>query len=62
MDEIAAGFSAAGVTPHFHQGAGDIYRLLAGTPLGAETRETADRTRSLDEAVKIFAAATRNAD
>ena len=59
MDEIAETFAAAQVTPHFHQGAGNIYRLLASTEFAAETRETADRSRSLDTAVTVFAAATR---
>jgi 3-hydroxyisobutyrate dehydrogenase-like beta-hydroxyacid dehydrogenase len=58
MDEIAATFAAAHVTPHFHQGAGDIYRLLAGTELAAETRESADRCRTLDAAISVFAQAT----
>lgn len=52
MDEIAASFAAVGVTPKFHEGAGDLYRLLAKTPLEAETRETLDRSRTLEEALK----------
>lgn len=58
MDEIATTFAAAHVTPHFHQGAADIYRLLASTDLAAETRETADRSRTLDGAIAAFARAT----
>jgi 3-hydroxyisobutyrate dehydrogenase-like beta-hydroxyacid dehydrogenase len=61
MDEIAAGFAAARVTPHFHQGAAEIYRLLAATPLAGETRETRDQTRTLDAAIAAFAAATKRA-
>lgn len=59
MDEIAASFAAVGVTSKFHEGAGDLFRLLAKTPLEAETRETLDRTRSLEEALKIFSRAVR---
>lgn len=59
MDEIAATFAAAHVTPHFHQGAADIYRLLAASPLADETRETADRSRTLDEAITAFSKETQ---
>lgn len=57
MEEIAATFAAGGVTPRYHEGARDVYRLLASTPLAAEKRETADRSRSLDESLRIFSAA-----
>jgi 3-hydroxyisobutyrate dehydrogenase-like beta-hydroxyacid dehydrogenase len=56
MEEIAATFAAAGVTPKYFEGAEDTYRLLAATPLSAEKRETADRTRSLEQSLKVFAA------
>ncbi len=56
MNEIAATFAAAGVTPHFHQGAAAIHSLLAATPLGAETPETVDATRTLDQTIRIIAA------
>ena len=55
MDEIAASFADVGVTPKFHEGAGDLFRLLAQTPLEAETRERFDGSRSLAEALKIYA-------
>jgi hypothetical protein len=54
MKEIAATYSAAGVTPKFHQGAIDVYRLLAGTPLASETPGTVDPSRTLEEVAKIF--------
>ncbi len=54
MEEIAATYSAAGVTPKFHQGALDVYRLLAGTPLASETPDTIDTSRTLGEAARIF--------
>ncbi len=55
MDQIAACFSDAGVTPNFHEGAGDIFRLLAQTPLESETRETMDYSRTLEAAMEIYA-------
>lgn len=57
MEEIAQTFASVGVSPRYHEGAADIYRLLAASPLSAETRESADRTRTLEEALRIFAAA-----
>lgn len=55
MEEIAATFGAAGLPANFHQAAADVFRLLAASPLGTETRETADHERTLDEAVAVFA-------
>ncbi len=55
MEEIAATFSAAGVTPKFHQGALDVYRLLAETPFASETPDTIDSSRTLEKAVRTFA-------
>lgn len=55
MDEIAASFAAVGVTPKFHEGAGEIFRLLASTSLEAETRATMDRSRTLEDALEIYA-------
>lgn len=55
MEEIAAAFSSLGVTPKFHQGAFDVYRLLSGTPLASETPDTIDENRALDEAARLFA-------
>ena len=57
MEEIAATFAAAGLPANFHQAAADIFRLLAATPLAAENRESADRSRTLDQAVQVFAEA-----
>ncbi|MEK9660479.1 MAG: DUF1932 domain-containing protein [Alphaproteobacteria bacterium] len=59
MDEIAETFAAVDITPHFHGGAGDIFRLLATTELAGEMRETRDESRSLDAAVSLFAKAAR---
>jgi 3-hydroxyisobutyrate dehydrogenase-like beta-hydroxyacid dehydrogenase len=57
MEEIAATFRAAGVTSGFHEGAEAIFRLMAGTPFAQETRETLDTSRTLEDAVRAFAAA-----
>jgi len=56
MEEIAATYESAGVTPHFHQGAAEIFRMIADSPIGDERPETIDRNRSLEETVAIFAA------
>lgn len=64
MEEIAATFAAADLPDGFHLAAAEIFRLLAATPLAAETRETADRGRTLDETLEVFSAglaAPRNA-
>ena len=51
MQEIARTFASAGVTPRFHQGAAEMFRLLDSTPCGRETRETMDTGRTLEETV-----------
>ncbi len=56
MDEIAETMEGAGVTGDFHRGAAWILKLMAATPLAAETRETIDRDRTLAETVRVFAA------
>lgn len=56
MLEIARTFSEAGLTPLIHEGAAEMFRLLANSSLASETRETADRSRSLEDAVVAFAA------
>jgi 3-hydroxyisobutyrate dehydrogenase-like beta-hydroxyacid dehydrogenase len=55
MEEIAATFADAGVTSGFHDGAADIFRVLAQTPFAAETRETIDASRTMEEALKVYA-------
>ncbi len=59
MREIAATYDQAGVTPHFHEGAADIFQLIADSPIGHERPETVDRDRGLDETVAIFAEQAR---
>lgn len=55
MEEIAKTFEGIGLTDQMHQGAAEMFRLLAASDLATETRETADRTRSLDQAIEAFA-------
>lgn len=54
MEEIADTFAAAGVTPHYHQGAAAVHRLLAKTPYAQETRATLDRSRTVEQAVATY--------
>ncbi|MEM6933903.1 MAG: DUF1932 domain-containing protein [Pseudomonadota bacterium] len=54
MEEIAATFASAGVTPGFHQGAADVFRVLAKTPFASETRATLDLSRTLEEALEEY--------
>lgn len=54
MDEIAATMEAAGITGDFHHGAAWIMRLMARTPFAAETRESIDDSRTLEETLKVF--------
>lgn len=54
MDEIAATLEAAGITGDFHHGAAWIMRLMAATPFAAETRESIDESRTLEETLRVF--------
>ena len=55
MEEIAETFDAAGVTPGFHQGAAEMFRLLASTPFADESPEGIDRSRTLKETIEAAA-------
>lgn len=55
MHEIAATLDGAGVTPNFHKGAADVFELLEKTPIAQETRETVDKSRTLKQALAIYA-------
>jgi 3-hydroxyisobutyrate dehydrogenase-like beta-hydroxyacid dehydrogenase len=55
MEQIAETFGAVGVTDEFHKAAAEIFRLMASTPFAAETRETLDRTRTLEQTISTFA-------
>ncbi|MCZ6482876.1 MAG: DUF1932 domain-containing protein [Rhodospirillales bacterium] len=52
MEEIAKTFADAGVTPGFHEGAAEIFRLLSQTPFASETGETIDESRTLEETLR----------
>lgn len=54
MQEIAATFKASGVTSGFHDGAADVFALLAKTPFAEETRATLDRSRTLEQALEEY--------
>ncbi len=54
MEEIAATFQQAGVTPDFHLGAAEIYRLLGKTDMADETPETLDTSRTLEQTVSTL--------
>lgn len=56
MLEIARTFADVGLTPLIHEGAADVFNLLAESSLASETRETADRSRTLEDAVAAFSA------
>ncbi|NIP76199.1 MAG: DUF1932 domain-containing protein, partial [Xanthomonadales bacterium] len=55
MEEIAATLASIGVTPGFHEGAAEIYRVLDRTPFAAETRETLDTSRTMADAIPVYA-------
>ncbi len=52
MQEIAATFDAVGLTPQFHQGAAEIFRLLDSTSFAGESPETVDRSRTLKDTIE----------
>ncbi|MCP5082880.1 MAG: NAD(P)-dependent oxidoreductase [Alphaproteobacteria bacterium] len=54
MEEIASTFASAGVTPGFHEGAAEMFCLLARTPFASETRETIDPNRTLEQSLAVF--------
>ena len=54
MEEIAKTFSDAGVTPGFHDGAAEVFRVLERTPFAAETRADMDRARTLEDALAEY--------
>jgi 3-hydroxyisobutyrate dehydrogenase-like beta-hydroxyacid dehydrogenase len=52
MEEIAKTFADAGVTPGFHEGAAEIFRLLSQTPFASETREIIVESMTLEETLR----------
>jgi 3-hydroxyisobutyrate dehydrogenase-like beta-hydroxyacid dehydrogenase len=57
MEEIATTFADVGLTPLILQGAADLYRFVADTPIGLETPENRDTTRDLWGVVAALAGA-----
>ena len=55
MQEIAATFQAAGVTPFLHRGAADIYETVSKTPFAQETPENRNKHRTLAETIAAVA-------
>ena len=53
MEEISATFEGLGVTPYFHMGAAEIYKLLDSTPFAKETPETIDPDRTVWETIRV---------
>jgi 3-hydroxyisobutyrate dehydrogenase-like beta-hydroxyacid dehydrogenase len=62
MEEIATTFADVGLTPRILQGAADLYRFVADTPIGHETPETRDRDRGLEGVVAALAKALAEQD
>ena len=52
MLEIASTFEHLGVTPSFHQGAAEMYRLLSRTPYASEAPENADQSRPTRDTIR----------
>jgi hypothetical protein len=57
MEEIATTFADVGLTPLILQGAADLYRFVADTPIGRETPENRDTSRGLWGVVAALAEA-----
>lgn len=55
MEEIAQTFEDVGVTSGFHEGAAEIFRVLERTPFATKTRAETDRTRTLENALAVYA-------
>jgi 3-hydroxyisobutyrate dehydrogenase-like beta-hydroxyacid dehydrogenase len=64
MEEIAATFADLGMTPDILNGAADIYRMVADTPIGKESPEQRDPNRDMYGVIAALADAVggRNAN
>jgi len=62
MEEIAMSFADVGLTPKLFDGAADVYRLTAASPIGSERPETLDRSRGLERTVAAIAGTKRHDD
>lgn len=61
MEEIGACFADLGMTPAILDGAAEMYRFVAGTPIGQESPEQRDRSRDAAGVVAALAAARADA-
>ena len=59
MEEIAATFESVDVTPDFHRGAADVFRLVAGSGLG---KQDGPEASGIYDAIKLLADAVDTAD
>ena len=59
MHEIARTFAGVGMTPRIFQGEADMFELVAATPLGRETPENRDKSRTGKDVVKQLADSPR---
>ncbi|MGZ8203668.1 MAG: DUF1932 domain-containing protein [Burkholderiales bacterium] len=55
MLEISKTLGTSGITSKVFQGAADIYAFVAATPLGKETPETRDKSRTGKDVVRLLA-------
>jgi hypothetical protein len=55
MEEIGSFFGELGMTPDILNGAADIYRMVAETPIGKESPENRDPNRDMYGVVKALA-------
>lgn len=55
MEEIGSCFADLGMTPNILNGAADMYRFVAETPIGKESPETRDPNRDLDGVIASLA-------
>jgi 3-hydroxyisobutyrate dehydrogenase-like beta-hydroxyacid dehydrogenase len=55
MLEISKTLGTSGVTPKVFQGAADIFAFVAATPLGKETPENRDKSRTGKDVVRMLA-------
>jgi 3-hydroxyisobutyrate dehydrogenase-like beta-hydroxyacid dehydrogenase len=55
MEEIASTLGSLGLTRKIFEGAADIYRFVARNPVADETPETIDRSRTLEQLIRILA-------
>ena len=55
MLEISKTLGGAGMTPQMFQGAAEVYRFVAASPLGKETPENRDKARQGGDVVRLLA-------